>query len=498
MLVTCRQMQEMEERAFASGLLAADLMEQAGIGIARVVQQFFPQPGTVVLYLGSGNNAGDALVAGRELQKEGWQVMARFSGDPDQLKPLPLAHWQALRDVSRLESATGIPAQGPLVLLDGLLGIGSRGPLRPHLLALAQEMNHLRETRGASTIAMDIPSGLDGDTGEPYEGCVIADVTVTVAAAKKGLVADAAIHQVGRLALVPLPDLAAFAPEDAEADAATLLTPDNLRPWLPRRAFDFHKGQAGRVGILAGSKGFFGAAELVCRGALRAAAGLITLIVKPDAYDILASRVPPEVMVKPVQDYREVLDMRFDALGIGPGLGFDHEAESLEVIARASCPAVIDADALTALARQGDHFLAHSAPRLLTPHPGEMSRLAPDNGSLPRRVQAETWAQTHHGHTLLLKGSRTVIATHRQPVLLNTTGHPGMATGGMGDVLTGVCAALIGQGISLHQAAGLGAWLCGRSAEIHAAWQSPESTLPSDVIANLGTAWRELATGSGF
>lgn len=496
MLVTCRQMQELEEKAFAQGVSAASLMEQAGIGIAAVVRQFFPKPGTLILYLGSGNNAGDALVAGRELQKNGWQVLARFSGEPEKMKPLPLGHWQSLQGVTRLGTAPAGAMPAPLILLDGLLGIGTQGDLRPHLRTLSDEMNGLRHSHGATTVAMDIPSGLDGDTGKPGAGCVIADITVTVAAVKKGLVADAAVQHVGRLAVVPLPELDAFAP--TSEDQAQALTPAYLRSLLPRRAFDFHKGQAGRVGILAGSRGFYGAAELVCRGALRAGAGLVTLIVKEDAYPVLAQRVPAEVMVKPVKDYREVLDMRFDALGIGPGLGFEHEAEYLSVIASSPVHAVIDADALTALARRGHDILDNCASRLLTPHPGEMARLMPDSGSLPRRVQAETWAHEDHGHTLLLKGSRTVIATQGQTTLFNSTGHPGMATGGMGDVLTGVCTALIGQGIAIHPAAGLGAWLCGRAAELHAVSQSPESTLPSDVIDHLGTAWRELVIGSAF
>ncbi|TDU73018.1 NAD(P)H-hydrate epimerase [Prosthecobacter fusiformis] len=490
MLVTCRQMQEMEERAFASGISPADLMLSAGTGIAQLIRQFFPQPGTLGLYLGSGNNAGDALVAARELQKDGWEIYTRFSGDVAKLKPLPAKHWRALKGVERRDTPpTEIP-KAPLVLLDGLLGIGAHGPLRPHIQALASEMNALRISHRAVTVAMDIPSGLDADAGVPEKDCVIADITATVAIAKQGLVADLAINHVGRLAVVPLPQLAAFGQETD--DRSVVLTPEFLRTCLPRRRFDFHKGQAGRVGILAGSRGYFGAAELACRGALRAGAGLVTLFVKEDAYDILARRVPAEVMVKAVKDYREVLEMRMDALGIGPGLGFDHEDEYLEVIEKAALPAVVDADALTALSRHPSLLNRSTSPRLLTPHPGEMARLMPEGSLLCRCDQAETWAQNHPGHTLLLKGARTVISTHGLDTLINTTGHPGMAAGGMGDVLTGVSSALIGQGISPHHTAGMAAWLCGRAAELHALSQSAESTLPSDVIAQLGKAWAEL------
>lgn len=489
MTITCRQMQEIEARAFERGVSAAELMEQAGQGIAREVQRFFPHPGTLILYLGSGNNGGDALVAGRELQRQGWKVLARLSCPPEKLKPLPHEHLDAMADLTLLEATPYLPSlPRPLVQLDGLLGIGAIGEMRPELRRLADEMNHLRATAHAITVAMDIPSGLDGDCGEPSTSCVIADLTVTVGGCKSGLIADRATPYVGRLALVPLQEL-----QVGEDGSPQLLTPELLRGFLLRRPFEFHKGQAGRLGIVAGSRGFLGAAVLACGGALRAGAGLVTLLVKEDIYPLLAARVPPEVMVKPVKDFREALEMRFDALAIGPGAGFDHEDEILTLVQYAPAPAVVDADALTMLARlERAPFLTSTPPRLLTPHPGEMARLVGDGGAHPRLTQAEMWALAHPCHTLLLKGARTVIATEGQPSLVNTTGHPGMATGGMGDVLTGVCAAFAAQGIPLHHAAGLGAWSCGRAAELAALHQSQLSVLPGDVITHLGAGLSEL------
>jgi NAD(P)H-hydrate epimerase len=489
MTVTCRQMQEIEQRAFASGISAAELMEQAGCAIAREIRRFFPTPGTLLLYLGSGNNAGDALVAARELKKLGWSLLFRLSGPVEKLKPLPREHFDAFPHPRLLDEAADLSFQDrPVVQLDGLLGIGATGEMRPDLRALAAEMNAQRQRYQAWTVAMDIPSGLNGDTGEPGPDAVVADLTVTVAFAKTGLVADAATPHVGRLALVPLRDLKA-----EDEPGPRLLTPEHLRDWLPRRSFEFHKGQAGRVGILAGSPGFLGAAELVCLGALHAGAGLVTLLVKEAVYPLLAARVRPEVMVKVLPDYRDVLEMKFDALGIGPGLGFEAEEEILHVLQHARVPAVVDADAITLAARSPmPVFLSHTAPRLFTPHPGEMARLCPGADAHPRLTQARLWAAAHPGHTLLLKGARTVIATEGEEPLVNTTGHPGMATGGMGDVLTGVCAALAGQGLSLHHAAGLAAWSCGRAAELAAQHQSHLSVLPADVAARLGRALHEL------
>lgn len=499
MIVTCRQMQQCEEAAFARGVSAAALMEEAGRGIAEVVRQFAPQPGSLVLFLGKGNNAGDALVAARELVADGWKLHARLCCEPDAMKKLPRQHLASIRSHVRvIDDATTFDFdRGPIVSLDGLLGIGAQGPMKPELQALAREMNTLRTQKHALTIAMDIPSGLDGDHGDACEDAVVADVTAVVAQIKAGLLEDGADRHVGRVSLVPLAEL-----DNCEGDStAQALTPSLLRSWLPRRDNDMHKGDAGRVGIIAGSRGFLGAAELACRGALRAGAGLVTLLVKEDVYPLIAPRVPAEVMVNPIDDYRDVLEMKFDALAIGPGLGFDHEKEVLEVLSQSRLPVVVDADALTMLA-ENPQILDKSGrlPRLLTPHPGELERLLrnyPGWHGMSRRKVTEALTEPASGRTLLLKGARTVIATRGQPTLFNTTGHPGMASGGMGDVLSGVCAAFAAQGLPLHRVAGLSAWLCGRAAEIAVIRDqiAIEAVCASDVAAHLGAAMLDLKRG---
>jgi hydroxyethylthiazole kinase-like uncharacterized protein yjeF len=211
--------------------------------------------------------------------------------------------------------------------------------------------------------------------------------------------------------------------------------------------------------------------------------------------------VSAEVMVKPVDDYRDVLDMRFDALAIGPGLGFDHEKEVLDVLKQTKTPTIVDADALTMLA-QNPHVLDKTGhlPRLLTPHPGELDRLLrnfPGWHGMSRRKVTESLTEPAPSHTLLLKGARTVIATRGQPTLFNTTGHPGMASGGMGDALTGVCAAFAAQEMPLHRAAGLSSWLCGRAAEIAVIRDqiAMEALCASDVTAHLGAALLDLKEG---
>jgi len=477
-------MQECEAAAFERGVSAAALMEEAGQGIAAVVRQFYPRAGSLVLYLGKGNNAGDALVAARELRKDGWKVFGRLCVPPAEMKELPRGHFGDWVQV--IQDARDFSFQaGPVVLLDGLLGIGFVGEMKPYLAALATEMNEMRQHRHAQIVAMDLPSGLG------TKHAVEANVTACVAQIKDVLVEDGADRNVGRLALVPLKELT-----DIQGDAdAMVMTARRIRGWLPHRPNDMHKGDTGRVVIIAGSRGFLGAADLACRGALRAGAGLATLLVKKEVYDLLAARVSPEVMVKCVNDYREVLEMKADSLAIGSGLGFDSEDEVLDLLRQSKTPAVVDADAITMLAKNPEMLdEMDGLPRLLTPHPGELQRLLdnfPGWHGMDRRTVTEMLVKTHPKRTLLLKGARTVIATAGEVTLINSTGHPGMASGGMGDVLTGVCAAFAARRIGLHHAAGLGAWLCGRAAEI----AGRDGLCASDVAAHLGDAIRDLKEG---
>lgn len=501
MLVSCAQMQAAEEAAFAQGVSAAELMDQAGRGIARAISQFILPEGALVLYLGKGNNAGDALVAARILSGEGWKVFARLACPVEQMKPLPREHFEALGEaVTVVGDARDVDFEPglPVVALDGLLGIGASGPLRGTMADMAAEMNEMRRICHSKTVAMDIPSGLNGDTGEPCEGAVITDLTVTVAQVKAGLVADAASRHVGRLAVVPLREL-----DNCTGDeTAALITPRLLRPILPLRSLEAHKGTAGRVVIVAGSRGFLGAAVLACQGALRSGAGLVTLVVRDADYALIAPMCPPEIMVKPVGDLIDVLEMKSDALALGPGIGFDARDAVLKLLLEARVPTVVDADALTILAEKGVEMLEHAAgPRLLTPHPGEMSRLTQGRDKLQksnRRAQVEALAERFPGHTFLLKGNRTVIATQGQSTWFNSTGHPGMASGGMGDVLTGASVAWLGQGLATHEAAGLAAWSCGRAAELSTSGcvSAEESVIASDVTTHLGMALGELKRGA--
>lgn len=494
MLLTRARMLQLEQETFSRGIPADVLMETIGAKLARFVSQFFPRPGLVVCYAGKGHNAGDALVAARHLAVLGWRVLVRTPFSRHELAALTRDKFDALP--SSLLSGPfrpSTPQDGPLVQLDALVGLGSQGTLREPLASLALEMNELRRTANARTVAVDVPSGLDPDTGLPGDPCVEADFTATVGFAKTGLIADAAVNHVGRLGLLASPD---FRRPEAAGRADQLLTAPLLRRDWPPRAFETNKGMCGRAVLLAGSRGTLGAAYLCTAGAVRGGAGMVSLGALPEAYDLLAATMIPEVMVRPLEKLTDIFNFPVDAIGIGPGLGSGQEVRTLRVLREALCPVVVDADALTIVAHAGlQHIDQAKGPRLLTPHPGEMQRLLAGRKIKDRSKVARDFSD-QHAVTLLLKGARTVIAQRGLPLRYNTTGHPGMATGGMGDVLTGVCTALLAQGSDPYQAASIGAWVCGRAAEIALTQgASPESLTPTDLLDHLGAAFRSLRAG---
>ncbi len=408
------------------------------------------RPSRVVAYVGKGNNAGDAegLAA-----SYGCPVLLRGVCPPEDLSADTrrqlerVARWEAL-DVAP------VPAPGTLIL-DGLLGSGATGALRPGLAALVEEMNALRESCPRSvTVAIDIPTGLVAGEGP----VVLADVTAPVGCVKPPMLADGAEDAVGQILPVALPEVAIPAESaDGALDAAA------VRAWLPRRAFSCFKNRAGRVAVVAGSPGMTGAAQMTAEAALAAGAGLVTLYARGEAYPVLAGRVAPEVMVRRIESFSEVETAGAQALLVGPGLGrlAPEEAEALHaLLAGFEGTVALDADGLNAAAAGGwdlDH------PRwILTPHPGEMRRLAPELAGLPRREQAGRFLASRRC-VLLLKGARSLVA-QGEACWFNGTGGPFMANGGQGDVLAGVVAGLAAQGLSPLHAAAAGAHVCGLAA----------------------------------
>ncbi len=486
----------MEAAAGVAGWPEARLLSHAGRRLGRALARYFPRAGTVVGYLGKGHNAGDAVVALGLLQREyGWRVVLRAAYPAEACAPLTRAVWER-EEMPVL--CPGMPEwrdlPRPLVLLDGLLGIGGAGALREPLAGLASEMAWLRRHAGARVAAVDGPSGVDSDTGEACEGAVVADVTLMIGAPKRGLMLGNAANHTGALALVPVEPL-----EPQGTGDFSFITPGGLEPAAMPRPFDFHKGMAGRVAILAGSAVYTGAAVLAATGALRAGAGFVVVYAPPEAAPVIAAKCPPEIIIRSCRDAAEMLDPVPDALVLGPGLGKPPSVSGesiLRVLATAPQPAVVDADALNFLAESGRLDVLGKR-HVLTPHPGEFRRLAPDLAELPREDAARRFAD-RQGCVLLLKGCRSLVAEPGGPLWCNGTGTPGMSTGGQGDVLAGVIAARMAIGDSPATAASLGAWLCGRAAELaeDRSIGAAESMIPGDVLGHLGLAFRDWREGT--
>jgi ADP-dependent NAD(P)H-hydrate dehydratase / NAD(P)H-hydrate epimerase len=498
MILTSSEMRSLEAQVVEAGTSIEALMEEAGAQVANAVRQFFSRPGRVIVFAGKGHNGGDALVAARHLRQAGWEIKVRLAFPPDRLAALTRKKLQELGlnaadDLDVCASRTAwkaVPTCHPLVILDGLLGVGATGALRDPIREMARNINHLRFQQNGYVFAIDVPTGLDVDSGDRDEDCVKADFTCAIGFAKSGLLYDGSTNHVGRLAVLPIRAFGSqqFSPGSDD----TVIAANNLAPLLPRRDFESHKTNFGRVGIVAGSIGLTGAAILASAAAVHAGAGLVRVYARRDVYSTIASAAIPETMVRPVDSYEEVFDDQLTALAAGPGVGGAHSREVLDLISGCKVPMVLDADALNIVASDISRLRPANAPRLLTPHPGEMARLYPIKDRSRRDVAVSFTKE--FPVTLLFKGARTIIAQNGKPIAFNSTGNPGMGSGGMGDVLTGVCVALLGQGLEPYDAARMGSWLCGRAAElaVFGENESEESLSATAIIGALGAAFNEM------
>lgn len=485
--VSCESMRDLENAAFAMGHTPEALMLQAGERMAQAILRYYPRHTHATAYLGKGHNAGDALVVAKHLQQAGWIIQLRCPYEKKDLSPLSRKMFEAL---SGFELDSSTPPSGSL-LIDGMLGIGASGPLRTPLAELALEMNHSRDSLDCTLVALDTPSGVNGNSGEIYPGAVKADHTLCVGYPKSGLLQSCCNHYVGALTQIPLDALKDHSPESCQT-SAQLITPHTLR--RKRRDFDTHKGQAGRIGIWAGSTGMLGAAVLTATAALKSGAGLITLFVQPELYSIIAPMLPPEIMVQPSLSPVTMLEQNFDAIVLGPGIGTPDSNlanQLLEVAESSSVPVVLDADMLNLIAREEKLSILHSK-CILTPHPGEMQRLLPSSES--REKIALNFCD-NYPVTLLFKGARTIITDPNKVLYVNSTGTPAMATAGQGDVLSGLIGGLCAQGYAPLAATKMAAWLAGEAAQLALASQSEtEETLSaSSVIDFLPQAFLAVA-----
>ncbi|HEY0016271.1 MAG TPA: NAD(P)H-hydrate dehydratase [Longimicrobium sp.] len=475
-VLTAAEMRAWDDQAInAYGVPERVLMESAGRAVAAVVQRLYPT-GRVVAFTGSGNNGGDAVIAARTLWMWGRQVDVVHVG-------------KSLLDQTLLHGWELYPAQaaavlpGASVIIDGLLGTGASGaPTGAHADAIAA-MN----AAAAPIVALDGPSGVDLTTGAVPGDAVRAGVTITFGAPKRGLLLFPGRERAGRIVAVEI----GFSPLAEDGASARLITPPWAHTVLPPVPPNAHKGTMGKVSIIAGRRGMAGAAVLAGLGALRAGAGMVALVSPGANREILQASLPEALYLD-----RDALEPDFlagaKAVVAGPGMGTDDDA--LEILRRIGrqpgIPVVLDADAVTLLAQNPDLRSAFGGGLVLTPHPGEMSRLLglPIDQVTADPFAAAAKAAENFTCTVLLKGTPSLVATRGRETLVNVAGHSGLATGGNGDVLSGVVGAFLARGMEPWDAAGAALWFAGRAAELAGRGRG---LIPTDVADALPDALLE-------
>lgn len=492
-VTSAAQMREMDRRTIEDyGMPSIVLMENAALRVVEAIaERFQPIKGKrIVTICGKGSNGGDGLAIARHLATRfGADARIRLASDPTSLADDVAVNYALARKFDLPIQTIGsdladliVEIEQAHLVVDALLGTGIKGPASGLYAGVIDAMSKAR----CPIISVDLPSGLNADTGAVEGPCVRAAVTVAFALPKYGLVEFPGVDYVGELVIGDI----GMPRQVMQADHVRTWLTDaaQVASWLPSRAEsrDSNKGTFGHAIIVAGSRGFAGASILAAETAARTGAGLVTLVVPQSIQNVVVGRANPVVMTKGLPEtdmgtfsqaaIEPLLDMSGSAGAIGPGLGGVHDAETQafahEVIARFGLPLVVDADALNILAEESDHGAAiirgRSAPTVLTPHPGEMGRLLLTDAKAvqaDRRAAVEKAADIY-GCVVLLKGSRTLIADPVGNLHINATGNSGMATGGAGDVLTGVIAALLANGLEPLAAAASGAYLHGLAGNI--------------------------------
>jgi hydroxyethylthiazole kinase-like uncharacterized protein yjeF len=500
-LLTAAEQRELDRLAAAEAELPTRvLMENAGAAVARAVLELRPRK--VVVFCGPGNNGGDGSVAARLLREAVPEVYAWYTRQFDSLQGDAALAAKAWRAAGGQDAKKGLRGGPGVVLIDAVFGSGlSRPPEGPEAEAI-RAMNAARE-RGAKIVSIDVPSGVDSDTGHVYPlHLAQADVTVTLHAPKRGLYLHPGADCAGTVVVAPI-GIPRALEEKLPGAACELLDEEWARTQMPPRPRNAHKNDFGHVLVVAGSPGKSGAAALVCEAALRAGAGLVTLASRPEVAPALYGL--PEAMFVPLPGagplsltdlpaLREALKGK-SALAAGPGIPRGPETGPLigELVAAAEV-AVLDADALNALADHRDRIAEWfgKAPTraLLTPHPGEFSRLTGEETEriLSDRIDASVRAAQRFGVCVALKGAHTVIAEPEGTSAVCAAGNPGMATAGTGDVLTGVAAAVLarrgGMGGTADRAR-LAVFLHAHAGDLAAA-ELGETALVASDIARVG------------
>ncbi len=487
-VLTAAQMREVDRRTIEAGIPGLVLMENAGHRVVEFLEKRFAPLGAerVAVLCGKGNNGGDGMVIARQLftrfRPQALHVV--LLANPDELKGDAAANYRMLA-VCGCPVLREIPAEArdATLVLDALLGTGVAGPAAGAMLEGIREIN--RGFPRAKVVAVDIPSGMPTDTGEPVGEFARADATVTLSALKPALVLPPNCDHVGELVVGAI-----GSPEAYYDDVwLSLVEPAMFRALLAPRAPGGHKGTFGHVLVVAGSRAKSGAAAMTGLGALRAGAGLVTVASAGDAIPQIASHTP-ELMTEALEGTSvAALAAGKTVIAMGPGLGRGPDPGELAL----DLPMVLDADALTAQAASSP---APGRTRILTPHPGEMSRLTGKSTAEIQkdRVGAARAYATAHGLTLVLKGQRTTIAFPDGRVWINPTGTPALGTGGSGDILTGLVAGFLAQFPKQpDEAVAAAVYLHGLAAQIGARALGEKCLIATDILKYLPQAMEECA-----
>lgn len=503
-VVTAAEMRQIDQDTIEGiGIPGIVLMETAGSAIVRAIEQHYPRCQRIGIFVGKGNNGGDGLVIARQLAHAGRDVHLFLVSPAESFTGEAEINLQIAERLGLQIEFYGNPETVPTTLascelfVDAILGTGLRGTVRSPITTVIKTINNL----SIPILSVDLPSGLDANTGHPLGTCVRADRTVTIGLPKRGLLVHPGAEFAGKLEIVDIgfPDQVI----DAQGIKVNWTTTTQASQWVPPRPPASHKGTYGRVLVVAGSTGMTGAAALASEAALRAGAGLVTLATPKHLNPILEGLLP-EVMTLPLPEtdvgslsvsatsaILEFSEKTKSVLAIGPGLSQHPDTVSLvHQLVRENreqglgLRMLIDADGLNALAKAPEIISLLDRDTVLTPHPGEMSRLT-DTAVLTLEDDRISIAQqfaNEYGVTLVFKGAPTVTAGANAEVWINSTGNPGMATGGMGDVLTGVIAGLMAQGHSSETAAVLGVYLHGLAGDIAAEALGRHGLIASDVL----------------
>lgn len=492
------------------GVPGMQLMDNAGKGVAKLCLDYLTdEPEAKILVMaGPGNNGGDGWVAARYLDQAGCDVFVTTSVNPDKLQgDAKSAYKKALEAGVEFEVKPDgdIELEGYNLVIDALLGTGARGAPRGGI----GEMVKRTTESGIDVIAVDNPTGVDADTGEVPGDAIFAVATATFGLPKLGHFRYPGRTYVGYLNVVDIgipPDVYESMKPDFRIDSTA-----ELNHLLPYRPPDSHKGTFGKAAIIAGSAGMTGAAVMAAESCLRVGTGLVEAVVPEGLLDTLDCLFR-EAVTRPVQQVKRKRCLSTRALGdilrliedceaiaIGPGIGTHRETVDLlaRLLAKNTKPTVIDADGLNCIAKlkKREIEVKFAGEVILTPHPGELSRLlnlSVDDIIEQRYEKMNSWAQELNVDILVLKGAPTTIAGPNTPVFINRTGNNGMATGGSGDVLTGAITGFLTQGLSPLDAARLGVYIHGLAGDLAAAELGARGIIAGDIIDCLPEALLDL------